>query len=131
MTQDAFEETMENPNRVTRCLKVSQVLSRVGDKWLLLIIMLLREKSHRFGELKSGINGISQRMLTLTLRNMERDGIVIRTVTPSIPPRVDYELTQMGLSLANPAKALGDWAAQNLAEISSAQARYDAQTHRI
>src|SRR5207302_500323 len=82
VTQDVSNKAS---NGVVKCLEVSQVLSRVGDKWLVLIIMLLCEKSHRFGELKRGIDGISQRMLTLTLRNMERDGLVIRTVTPSIP----------------------------------------------
>ena len=119
----------KTPHCVAECLQISQVLSRVGDKWLILIVMLLLEKSRRFGELKSGIDGISQRMLTRTLRNMERDGMVIRTVTLSIPPRVNYELTEMGLSLAVPVQALGDWAAQNLAEIGLAHARYDSQTH--
>jgi DNA-binding HxlR family transcriptional regulator len=108
-------------------MKASQVLSRIGDKWSVLVIMLLRQKSCRFSELKRGISGISQRMLTLTLRNLERDGLVSRMVTPSIPPRVDYELTEMGHSLAEPVQALGTWAFQHLAQIDAAQARYDAQ----
>lgn len=96
------------PDReLTNCLKVTQVLSRVGDKWTVLIIILLRERKYRFSELKRGIEGISQRMLTLTLRNMERDGLVTRTVTPTIPPRVDYELTVIGHSLAGPVKTPG------------------------
>lgn len=109
------------------CLKITQVLSRIGDKWTVLIIILLRERGYRFNELKRGIDGISQRMLTLTLRNMERDGLVTRTVTPSIPPRVDYELTDIGRSLAGPVKILGDWAFQHLGRIAAAQATFDAK----
>ena len=109
------------------CRRVSQVLSRIGDKWSVLVIMLLRERSRRFSELKRGIGGISQRMLTLTLRNLERDGMVSRTVTPSIPPRVDYELTELGHSLAGPVEALGSWAFAHLTQIDAAQARYDAR----
>ncbi|HVK79948.1 MAG TPA: helix-turn-helix domain-containing protein, partial [Verrucomicrobiae bacterium] len=78
------------------CRLVGEILSRVGDKWTVLIIMMLGHGPKRFNEIKRGINGISQRMLTLTLRGLERDGIVRRTVTPSIPPRVDYELTDLG-----------------------------------
>ncbi len=111
----------------SECMKASQVLSRIGDKWSVLVIMLLRQKSCRFSELKRCISGISQRMLTLTLRNLERDGLVSRTVTPSIPPRVDYELTEMGHSLAEPVQALGTWAFRHLAQIDAAQSRYDAQ----
>ena len=109
------------------CLKVTQVLGRIGDKWTVLIMIMLRERGYRFNELKNGIDGISQRMLTLTLRNMERDGLVTRTVTPSIPPRVDYELTDIGRSLAEPVKILGDWAFAHLDRIRAAQARYDAR----
>lgn len=109
------------------CLKITQVLSRIGDKWTVLIIILLRERGYRFNELKRGIDGISQRMLTLTLRNMERDGLVTRTVTPSIPPRVDYELTDIGRSLAEPVKILGDWAFEHLGRIAAAQAMFDAR----
>jgi DNA-binding HxlR family transcriptional regulator len=109
------------------CMKVSQVLSRLGDKWSVLVIMMLRERSQRFSELKRGIEDISQRMLTLTLRNLERDGLVSRTVTPSIPPRVDYELTPLGRSLAEPVQALGMWVFRNIGALSAAQARYDAR----
>lgn len=108
------------------CLKVTQVISRIGDKWTVLVIIMLRERGYRFNELKRGIDGISQRMLTLTLRNMERDGMVTRTVIPSIPPRVDYELTDIGQSLAEPVKILGEWAFENLRSIAAAQAAYDA-----
>ncbi len=115
---------------VDACLKVTQVLGRIGDKWTVLIIILLRERGYRFNDLKRGIDGISQRMLTLTLRNMERDGLVTRTVSPSIPPRVDYELTGMGRSLAGPVKILGDWAFENLTSIAGAQESYDSKKPR-
>ncbi|MCW2307473.1 winged helix-turn-helix transcriptional regulator [Rhodobium gokarnense] len=108
------------------CMKASQVLSRIAGKWSVLVIMLLRAHPLRFSELKRGIEGISQRMLTLTLRNLERDGLVTRTVTPSIPPRVDYELTDLGHSLAGPIEAVGTWAFRNMSRIEAAQARYDA-----
>ena len=111
------------------CLKITHVLGRIGDKWTVLVIILLRKRGHRFNELKRGIDGISQRMLTLTLRNMERDGLVTRTVTPSIPPRVDYELTDIGRSLAEPVKRLGDWAFENMHGIATAQALYDTRKH--
>lgn len=108
-----------------QCLKVSEILARIGNKWTVLIIMMLRERTHRFNELKRGIDGISQRMLTLTLRNMERDGLIGRTVTPSIPPRVDYALTPLGHSLAEPVQALGDWSFSNLGEIEAARQLFD------
>jgi DNA-binding HxlR family transcriptional regulator len=125
VTDTAPETNQARPTDA--CLRVTQVLGRIGDKWTVLLIILLQERPYRFNELKRGIDGISQRMLTLTLRNMERDGLVTRTVTPSIPPRVDYELTEIGLSLAAPVKLLGEWAFQNLAGIGAAQARYDAR----
>lgn len=118
--------TDSNNHPTSECLKISRVLARVGDKWSVLVIMLLRGKPRRFSELKRGIEGISQRMLSLTLRNLERDGLVNRTVTPSIPPRVDYALTELGLSLAEPVEALGSWAFAHLAKIDEAQTRYDA-----
>ena len=117
-------EPLDAPS--AECRKVNQVIGRIGDKWSVLVIMLLHRRPHRFSELKRGIGGVSQRMLTLTLRMLERDGLVDRTVTPSIPPRVDYELTDMGRSLAEPVKALGSWAFQHLGDIAGAQARYDA-----
>ncbi len=108
------------------CPKASQVLSRIGDKWAVLVIMRLYERGHRFNEMKRAIDGISQRMLTLTLRNLERDGLIRRTVTPSIPPRVDYALTDMGHSLADPVRAMGEWAFRNLDAIGEAQAKFDS-----
>jgi DNA-binding HxlR family transcriptional regulator len=108
------------------CKNVAPVLNRVGDKWSMLIVMILSGGPKRFSELKREVDGISQRMLTLSLRGLERDGLVTRTVTPSIPPRVDYELTELGASLRQPVKALGDWAIAHIACIRAAQARFDA-----
>ena len=108
------------------CKNVAPVLNRVGDKWSMMIVMMLSQGSMRFSELRRAIDGISQRMLTLSLRGLERDGLVTRTVTPSIPPRVDYELTELGISLRAPVKALGDWAIAHIACIRAAQARFDA-----
>ena len=107
------------------CRSVAPVLNRVGDKWSMLIVMLLGDGAMRFMELKRAIDGISQRMLTLSLRNLERDGLVTRHVTPSIPPRVDYELTALGQSLREPVQALGAWAMSHIECIRSAQERYD------
>jgi DNA-binding HxlR family transcriptional regulator len=99
----------------------------VGDKWSVLIIMLLGGGPRRFNELKRMVGGISQRMLTLTLRGLERDGLVTRTVFPTIPPRVDYELTDLGRSLWKPVKALGSWAQDHLPQIQTARQRFDTQ----
>jgi DNA-binding HxlR family transcriptional regulator len=108
------------------CRDVTPVLNRVGDKWSMLIVMMLADGPRRFSELKRAIDGISQRMLTLSLRGLERDGLVTRTVTPTIPPRVDYELTELGASLREPVKALADWAFAHITCIRSAQGRFDA-----
>ena len=107
------------------CQTISELLSRIGDKWSVLVVSTLAEGGKRFNELRREIPAVSQRMLTLTLRNLERDGLVSRTVTPSIPPRVDYALTELGHSLQEPICALSQWALDNVAEIHSAQARYD------
>nr|WP_244593735.1 helix-turn-helix domain-containing protein [Methylopila sp. Yamaguchi] len=107
------------------CLMVNSVLARVGDKWTVLVVMFLADGSKRFNELKRLIGGVSQRMLTLTLRGLERDGLVTRTVTPSIPPRVDYELTDLGRSLQAHAVALARWAHENGPAIESARAAFD------
>jgi DNA-binding HxlR family transcriptional regulator len=108
------------------CRPITEILARVGDKWSVMIVRLLGFGPKRFNEIKRAINGISQRMLTLTLRGLERDGLVTRTVTPSIPPRVDYELTALGHSLFAPIDALGAWAFANRHEIEMARARFDA-----
>jgi DNA-binding HxlR family transcriptional regulator len=107
------------------CRGVASVLARVGDKWSVLVIMLLGDGPRRFNELKRMIGGISQRMLTLTLRGLERDGLVKRTVFPTIPPRVDYELTDLGRGLSKPVKALGQWAHEHQPQITHARERFD------
>jgi DNA-binding HxlR family transcriptional regulator len=107
------------------CRAVSGVLARIGDKWSVLIVSRLGARAMRFGELKREIGGISQRMLTLTLRGLERDGLVTRTVFPTIPPRVDYALTPLGRSLLEPVKGLGDWALKNIARIEAARRAFD------
>lgn len=107
------------------CRTISTLLSRIGDKWSVLIVSTLGDGSRRFGELRREIPSVSQRMLTLTLRNLERDGLVSRTVTPSIPPRVDYELTPLGRSLEGPIGQLQQWAVDNVGTIHAAQARFD------
>lgn len=109
------------------CRVVAPILARVGDKWSVLIVRLLGDGPRRFNEIKRLVDGISQRMLTLTLRGLERDGLVTRTVTPSIPPRVDYELTPLGRSLWEPVQALGLWAYENRAEIARAQLAFDGR----
>ncbi len=108
------------------CQTISGLLSRIGDKWSVLVVSTLGEGSKRFNELRREIPSVSQRMLTLTLRNLERDGLVSRAVTPSIPPRVDYALTELGRSLQQPISALTEWALDNVGTIHASQARYDA-----
>jgi DNA-binding HxlR family transcriptional regulator len=110
------------------CRTISTLLSRIGDKWTVLVVDTLGEGSKRFNELRREIPSVSQRMLTLTLRNLERDGLVSRVVTPSIPPRVDYTLTELGQSLRQPISALSQWAIDNVQTIHAAQAQFDA-TH--
>ena len=112
------------------CRRVTPVLNRVGDKWSMQVVMELANGPKRFSELKRALDGVSQRMLTLTLRGLERDGLVSRTVTPSIPPRVDYELTELGISLREPVRALGQWALDHIDCIFAAQQRYDAAVGR-
>jgi DNA-binding HxlR family transcriptional regulator len=107
------------------CRAVSSVLARIGDKWSVLIIVLLGDGPKRFNEIKRMVGGISQRMLTLTLRGLERDGLVKRTQFPTIPPRVDYELTQLGRSLWDAVKPLGEWAQGHVKHITKARAAFD------
>ena len=109
------------------CRAVSTVLARVGDKWSVLIVALLGDGPKRFNEIKRMVGGISQRMLTLTLRGLERDGLVTRTVFPTVPPRVDYELTALGRSLWEPVEALGAWARAHHGEIAAARRRFDTR----
>ena len=112
------------------CRGVASVLARVGDKWSVFVIMMLGDGPKRFNELKRLVGGISQRMLTLTLRGLERDGLVTRTVFPTIPPRVDYELTDLGRGLCDPVKSLGEWAMSHQDQIEAARSRFDERNER-
>jgi DNA-binding HxlR family transcriptional regulator len=107
------------------CLGVSEVLARVGDKWSVLIVMQLGAGPRRFNELKRMVGGISQRMLTLTLRGLERDGLLTRTVFPTVPPSVEYKLTALGISLKKPVRMLGEWAIANQQTIQKARESFD------
>ncbi|MBB3570218.1 helix-turn-helix domain-containing protein [Rhizobium sp. BK491] len=107
------------------CRMVREILDRIGDKWSLYVIAILKDGPLRFNELRRRIDGISQRMLTLTLRGLERDGLVTRTLFPTIPPRVDYELTKSGRELLGPVMALVGWATANQDVIQEARAQYD------
>ena len=111
----------------TDCRAVNGVLARVGDKWSVLIIALLGDGPKRFNEMKRLVGGISQRMLTLTLRGLERDGLLTRTIFPTIPPRVDYELTKLGRSLRCAVEPLGSWARAHVADIHKAREKFDSK----
>ena len=107
------------------CRAISQVLARVGDKWTVLVVSNLGDGPKRFNELRKALGSISQRMLTLTLRGLERDGLVTRTAYPTIPPRVDYELTRLGRSLLEPVNELSLWARKYRAAMEDARTRFD------
>jgi DNA-binding HxlR family transcriptional regulator len=109
-----------------KCPAVREVLNRVGDKWSVQVVGMLGDGKKRFSELRRGIEGISQRMLTLTLKGLERDGLITRTVYPTIPPRVEYDLTKLGRSLLQPITGLATWAGDNREKIQSARSRYDS-----
>jgi DNA-binding HxlR family transcriptional regulator len=109
------------------CRTISTLLARIGDKWTVLVVSTLGEGSKRFNELRREIPSVSQRMLTLTLRNLERDGLVSRTVTPTIPPRVDYALTELGRSLVGPLHGLEQWALEHVDDIHAAHNSFDAE----
>jgi DNA-binding HxlR family transcriptional regulator len=108
------------------CLAAREVLNRVGDKWSVLVVDLLGDGSRRFSDLRRRVEGISQRMLTLTLRGLERDGLVTRTVFPTVPPAVEYALTPLGRTLLEPVCALATWAQTNREKIQAARQRFDA-----
>lgn len=106
---------------------VRRTLDRIGDKWTTLIIGLLESGPKRFSDLRRGIGGISQKMLTQTLRNLERDGLVSRTIYAEVPPRVEYELTELGKTLCEPIQAIVRWTEAHIADVTAAQIRYDAR----
>lgn len=125
MIQDYSHDTSSELHDRDQCRIVSGVLARIGDKWSVLVVMQLAQGSRRFSELLRGVGSISQRMLTLTLRGLERDGLVTRKVTPSTPPRVDYELTSLGQSLREPVQRLGQWALDNYPRITAARLMFE------
>ncbi len=110
----------------TECRRVSAILSRVGDKWTVLVVRQLGAGPRRFSEIRRALGSISQKMLTTTLRGLERDGLVTRTVYPSVPPKVEYQLTDLGRDLLVPVGALGEWALRNAERVEDAQRRFDA-----
>ena len=116
-----------HPGLSNECQSISEVLARVGDKWTVLVVSLLGGGPMRFSQLRRAVDGISQKMLTTTLRNLERDGFCTRTVFATVPPRVDYALTELGRDLLVPVKALGDWAVANRERINTARRRFDAR----
>jgi DNA-binding HxlR family transcriptional regulator len=111
------------------CQASREILDRVGDKWSIFIVVILNTGPKRFNELKRSIGIVSQRMLTLTLRGLERDGLVKRTVTPTIPPRVDYELTRLGYTLVSAIEPLVKWADRTRQAVEKARVRFD-QRHQ-
>ena len=116
---------LRHPHNTEDCRAVSEILQRVGDKWTVLVVGKLGGGPLRFNELRAAVGGISQKMLTTTLRGLERDGFVTRTVFPTIPPRVDYELTKLGRSLLEPVSGIGLWARQNRTAIQEARLHFD------
>jgi DNA-binding HxlR family transcriptional regulator len=107
------------------CRPVREVLNRVGDKWSILIVSILDEGTKRFSEIQHSIEGISQRMLTRTMRELERDGLLTRRVEPTVPPSVYYSLTPLGKTLLVPVRAVAQWAFENYKEINEAQQAFD------
>jgi DNA-binding HxlR family transcriptional regulator len=109
------------------CRTISSILARVGDKWTVLIVVLLGDGPKRFNEIKRMVGGISQRMLTFTLRGLERDGLVTRTVFPTTPQRVDYELTKLGSTLWEAVEPLSLWARAHVGEILTSRGQFDGK----
>jgi DNA-binding HxlR family transcriptional regulator len=114
-----------NLHATSDCRRVSAILARVGDKWTVLVVRQIGDGPRRFSEIRRALGSISQKMLTTTLRGLERDGFVSRTVFPTVPPRVEYELTALGRDLLVPVRALGEWAVKNADRIERAQRAYD------
>ena len=108
-----------------RCKPIAEIVARIGDKWSVLIVMLLGDGPKRFNEMRRLIGGISQRMLNLTLRGLERDGFVSRTAYPTVPPRVDYDLTELGRFLREPISRLGEWAFAHRPAVDAARVAFD------
>lgn len=110
------------------CRALADTLARVGDKWTVLVVGALSQGPTRYNQIRRLVDGISQRMLTLTLKGLEEDGLVSRTMYPTIPPRVDYELTDLGRTLIGPLQVLYDWAAEHRPAIEAARRRFAGKT---
>jgi DNA-binding HxlR family transcriptional regulator len=110
------------------CQHIGDILNRLGDKWTVLLVICLRDKTCRFNELKRAVGGISQQMLTRTLRALERDGMVLRTVHGTVPPQVEYSLTTLGMSLSEPVLHLGKWAKDNAEVILQKRDQFDLRS---
>ena len=121
----------DNAHVSKNCAAMSDVLSRIGDKWSVMVVGQLSDGPVRFNALKRDIGGISQRMLTLTLRNLERDGLVVRTMYPEIPPRVEYALTPLGVTLRPAIESLWNWSVAHYPDIVEARADYDARDGKV
>jgi len=121
------EGTIGQLHSTEECVSINEVLTRVGDKWSLQVISQLGEGTLRFTELKRSVNGISQRMLTLTLRQLERDGLVERTVYPTVPPKVEYTLSDFGRTILIPVTALAEWALTYRLDIQAAREAFDSR----
>jgi DNA-binding HxlR family transcriptional regulator len=125
-----METTLPAPQRPAfeRDCSIRLVLDRIADKWTVMMMSLLSDgKPHRFNALRRNVEGISQKMLTQTLRDLERDGLVVRTVYAEVPPRVEYALTPLGITLCGPIDQLGEWATAHVAEVKRAQEKFDAR----
>jgi DNA-binding HxlR family transcriptional regulator len=116
--------TLHSPG-TRECQTITGILARIGDKWTVLVVMTLYQRPHRFNELKRAVEGISQQMLTRTVKALERDGLVARIVHPTVPPQVEYRLTDLGHSLSDPILQLGGWASRNLTMIHANRDSYD------
>jgi DNA-binding HxlR family transcriptional regulator len=122
-----METTVLEPNVYSMSCPTRQVLDLIADRWTALVIGLLEDEPKRFSVLQRGIGGISQKMLSQTLRQLERNGLVTRTVYAEVPPRVEYELTLLGKTLCAPIAAIRDWAEMNIDQVAAAQEVYDGQ----
>ncbi len=120
-----MDMTVAAPITQGECLRVTEMLGRIGDRWTLPMVMTLRAGPVRFNAIRRSIGGISQQMLTRTLRGLERDGMVTRKVHPTVPPQVEYALTELGLSLAEEGQRLGNWVSAHLVDIDRHRARFD------
>ncbi|WP_433465573.1 winged helix-turn-helix transcriptional regulator [Spirillospora sp. CA-128828] len=125
LTRVTHTDVREPVDHTTATCRLRDVLDRVGDKWSVLVMALLGDGPRRYSELQRAIDGISQRMLTLTLRSLERDGLVARTVTPTSPPRVDYALTPVGETLSTEVSSLIRWAEEHREYVATSRIRYD------